>query len=66
MEPKKAIKPESSEEISINWTLSNLRPYVPPTLVKIGNIRDITFGGSPGIGDSAIGGDPAIEKTFAP
>lgn len=28
------------------------RPYSPPRLVEYGNIRKLTTGGSPGVGDS--------------
>jgi hypothetical protein len=28
------------------------RPYSPPRLVEYGNIRNLTTGGSPGVGDS--------------
>ena len=33
------------------------KPYQSPQLIAYGDIRDITLGGSPGLGDSA--GDPA-------
>jgi hypothetical protein len=28
------------------------KPYVPPRLQLLGDIRDLTMGGSPGVGDS--------------
>lgn len=30
------------------------RPYRPPRLEVLGDVRDLTFGGSPGIGDSGF------------
>ena len=33
------------------------RPYVPPQLVVLGDLRSLTLGGSPGANDSGIG-DP--------
>lgn len=32
---------------------SGRRPYVPPRLEILGDLRDLTMGPSPGIGDSA-------------
>ncbi|MBN1400971.1 MAG: lasso RiPP family leader peptide-containing protein [Anaerolineae bacterium] len=31
-----------------------LKPYAPPRLQLLGDIRDLTMGGSPGIGDSGV------------
>lgn len=36
------------------------KPYTPPQVLSLGDIRDVTMGGSPGIGDS--GGAP--QKPF--
>ncbi|GEM_PF-2348955 len=37
------------------------KPYVPPSLQPCGDVRDVTMGGSPGVGDS---GNGALEKPF--
>jgi len=34
---------------------SDKRPYEKPKLVSLGDIRDVTMGGSPGFGDSGAG-----------
>lgn len=34
------------------------RPYTPPRLVKLGGLRDVTLGSSPGITDSGGQGQP--------
>jgi hypothetical protein len=34
--------------------------YAPPRLVCLGDVRDLTLGGSPGSGDS---GNPGIQQT---
>ncbi len=39
------------------------RTYSPPHLVKYGDLRGLTLGGSPGIGDS---GSPTSQKPFTP
>jgi hypothetical protein len=33
------------------------RPYAPPRLEALGDVRDLTLGGSPGLGDS---GNPTV------
>lgn len=33
------------------------KPYKKPQLISLGDIRDVTMGGSPGVGDSG-GGTP--------
>lgn len=37
------------------------KPYRPPELMVCGDVRDVTMGGSPGVGDS---GNGALEKPF--
>lgn len=37
------------------------KPYVKPMLTPLGDIRDVTMGGSPGFGDSGAGNP---EKQF--
>ena len=37
------------------------KPYTKPDLVPCGDVRDVTMGGSPGVGDS---GNGALEKPF--
>ncbi len=37
------------------------KPYRSPELVACGDVRDVTMGGSPGVGDS---GNGALEKPF--
>jgi hypothetical protein len=37
----------------------DLRPYSPPRLEVLGDVRDLTLGGSPGVGDS---GNPLTRK----
>jgi hypothetical protein len=47
--------------MSIDST-TNDRPkivYQTPTLIELGDVRDITLGGSPGLGDT---GNPGAEK----
>jgi hypothetical protein len=40
---------------------NNKKEYVKPCLKNLGDIRDVTMGGSPGIGDS---GSSGIQKPF--
>lgn len=40
---------------------NNKKTYKKPELKPLGDIRDVTMGGSPGIGDST---NSAIEKSF--
>jgi len=37
------------------------KPYQKPSLHACGDVRDVTMGGSPGVGDS---GNGALEKPF--
>ncbi len=43
-----------------------LRPYATPRLEALGDIRDITLGGSPGQGDSGWGYDCENEGVGGP
>ena len=43
--------------------LADRRPYETPRLEVYGNIRELTLGGSPGIGDS--GGFPTKPRGFS-
>jgi hypothetical protein len=40
---------------------SDKKEYVKPQIIPLGDIRDVTMGGSPGTGDS---GNAFIEKPF--
>ena len=51
MKDKKQIETPSNDK----------KQYVKPTLKPLGDIRDVTMGGSVGIGDS---GNAGIEKPF--
>jgi hypothetical protein len=41
--------------------VNNKKQYQKPCLKHLGDIRDVTMGGSPGVGDSGGGG---IQKPF--
>jgi hypothetical protein len=40
-------------------TVAPVKPYSPPRLEVLGELRDLTFGPSPGVGDSVL---PATRK----
>lgn len=49
------------EESKNNKDIKNKAAYKKPGLKPLGDIRDVTMGGSVGIGDSGAGG---VEKPF--
>lgn len=48
---------EKNKEVIINKQEQTKKSYQKPELVSLGDIRDVTMGGSPGVGDSG-GGAP--------
>ena len=54
---------KTSEQTQINSSKDNIekKQYNTPKLIPLGDIRDVTMGGSPGFGDSGSG---TPEKTF--
>ncbi len=42
------------ESLQSRQRKENPQPYHPPQLVKLGDLRTLTLGGSPGFGDSSV------------
>ena len=51
----KATPKKKHEQNKSQPPASSRRPYSPPRLKLYGNIRELTLGGSPGIGESGGG-----------
>jgi hypothetical protein len=48
--------PPNTGDSLVDQNLTGKRaPYAKPLLVDLGDVRDITLGGSPGLGDSGAG-----------
>lgn len=48
---------KDQDKIESKYNKENKKPYNKPELISLGDIRDVTMGGSPGVGDSG-GGSP--------
>lgn len=55
------LKDQNNQKQVGNNKIIVKKPYMKPLLTPLGDIRDVTMGGSPGFGDSG-GGNP--EKPF--
>ena len=55
------MKEKQINQAKTEGNKADRRPYQKPQLTPLGDIRDVTMGGSPGFGDSGAG---APEKPF--
>ena len=55
LEPRMPMKDEQAQAKASSKTAVKSEParrYLPPRVEPLGDVRDLTFGGSPGVGDS--------------